>query len=141
VAREVTPIVQQNVGENVTRQVVAESKALIEENVNRSVDTRIEAKVEEKIEAKIAPVHAIRDEVKLLTTEVARMQPAVAANARAVAQFRTQIARLPEREVPQIESPSERQLAAIRAQMEKQQNTLVDIVQRLEVIEKRLRIE
>ena len=133
VAREVMPIVQQSVAENVTRQVVAESSARIEENVNRTVDM--------KIEAKIAPVQAVRDEVKLLTSQVARIQPALAANARLVEDVRLQVARLPRREPTQLEVPPERQLAAIRSQMEKQQNDLAQIVQRLTVIEKRLDIQ
>jgi hypothetical protein len=133
VAREVTPIVQQSVGENVTKQVVAESRALIEENVNRSVEAKIEAKIE--------PIKSLHAEVATLNREVARMQPALLENVRLVADVRSQVAKLPRRDPTQIEIPPDRELAAIRAQMEKQQNDLALIMRRLTFIEKRLQIQ
>lgn len=129
VVREVTPLVQRDVektvGENVTRQVLAQSEPLIER----------------RVEEKVAPIRAIRDEVKTLTSEVARIRPVVAENARMVADVRSQVARLPRpRPEPQIDNRPlpDRRLDAIDGQLQKQQEALDDIIRRLTILERRL---
>lgn len=124
VVREVTPIVQQRVGENVTKQVVEQSATLIERTV----------------EEKVAPIRAVRDEVKTLTSEVARMQPVLAQNVRNVESVRLHVAKLPQGGVQRIiDKPApDRQLAAMQAQLNSQQAQIQEIIDRLTAVEKRL---